>query len=214
MKVLVVGANGQIGKQLVQLLHDSDTFTVRAMVRKEEQVEAFKKEGIEAVLADLEGSVEALTTAANGCDAIVFAAGSGGHTGADKTLLVDLEGANRTIEAAKSLPIKQFVMVSAIHADEKEKWTRIQHYMVAKHHADRLLKESGIPYTIVRPGGLLNEPGTGKVAISGSLERSTIPRADVAQTIFEVLGSENMINQAFDLVSGEETIQEAVRNFK
>lgn len=213
MKVLVVGANGQIGKQLVHLLHDSNQYMVRAMVRKKEQVEAFKKEGIEAVLADLEGSVEALTTAADGCDAIVFAAGSGGHTGAEKTLLVDLEGANRAIEAAKSLPIKQFVMVSAIYADEKEKWTRIQHYMVAKHHADRILKESGIPYTIVRPGGLLNEPGTGKVSISGNLERSTIPREDVAKAIFEVLGSENMLNKSFDLVSGDEDIADAVKGF-
>src|SRR5699024_4195099 len=145
-----------------------------------------------------------LVAAAEGCDAIVFAAGSGGHTGADKTLLVDLEGAARTVEAAQQLQIKQFVMVSAIYADQKDKWTRIKHYMVAKHHADRILKESGVPHTIVRPGGLLNEPGTGKVALATYIERSTIPREDVATVIYEVLGAENMMNKTFNLVSGEE----------
>ncbi|HLQ96499.1 MAG TPA: SDR family oxidoreductase [Pseudogracilibacillus sp.] len=214
MKVFVVGANGQIGKQLVQLLHESKEHTVRAMVRAEDQAEAYKQAGIETVVADLEGSVPDLVTAAKGCEAIVFAAGSGGHTGADKTLLVDLEGASRTIEAAQQLSVKQFVMVSAINANKRDNWTRIQHYMVAKHHADRLLQESGIPYTIVRPGGLLNEPATGKISMGNDLERSTIPRADVAAVLYEVLGKERLYNKAFDIVSGEETIAEAIDQFK
>ena len=92
MKVFVVGANGQIGKQLVHLLKESDEHTVRAMVRSEEQVENFKKLGVEAELVDLEGSVENIANAAKGCDAIVFTAGSGSHTGADKTMLIDLDG--------------------------------------------------------------------------------------------------------------------------
>lgn len=213
MKVFVVGANGQIGKQLVHLLQNSKEHTVRAMVRSKEQAEAFKQEGIEVVVADLEGSVPDLVTAAKGCEAIVFAAGSGGHTGADKTLLVDLEGAARTIEAAQQLSVKQFVMVSAIHANQRAKWTRIQHYMVAKHHADRLLQESGVPYTIVRPGGLLNEPAIGKISMASDIERSTIPRADVAEVLYEVLGKEQMYNQAFDVVSGDDSIEEAVEQF-
>lgn len=213
VKVFVVGANGQIGKQLVQLLQGAKEHSVRAMVRSEEQAESFKQEGIEAVIADLEGSVSDIVTAAKGCEAIVFAAGSGGHTGADKTLLVDLEGAARTIEAAQQLSVKQFVMVSAIHANQRDKWTRIQHYMVAKHHADRLLQESGVPYTIVRPGGLLNEPAIGKISIASDIERSTIPRADVAAVLYEVLGKEQMYNQAFDVVSGDDPIEEAVEQF-
>lgn len=214
MKVFVVGANGQIGKQLVQLLHESQAHTVRAMVRAEEQAEALQQGGIETVVADLEGSVSDLVTAAKGCEAIVFAAGSGGQTGADKTLLVDLEGAARTIEAAQQLSVKQFVMVSAINANERDNWTRIQHYMAAKHHADRLLQESGVPYTIVRPGGLLNEPAIGTISIASDMERSTIPRADVAAVLYGVLGKEQLYNQAFDVVSGEDSITEAIDQFK
>ena len=85
MKVFVVGANGQIGQHLINLLRDSKEHTVRAMVRKQEQVDAFEKLGVETRLADLEGSVDEIAEAAKGCDAIVFTAGSGGHTGADKT---------------------------------------------------------------------------------------------------------------------------------
>ena len=110
MKVFVVGANGQIGKHLINLLKDSKEHTVRAMVRKKEQADAFEKVGVETRLADLEGSVDEIAEAAKGCDAIVFTAGSGGHTGADKTLLIDLDGAAKTIEAAQKIGIKRFII--------------------------------------------------------------------------------------------------------
>ena len=152
MKVFVVGANGQIGQHLINLLRDSKEHTVRAMVRKKEQADAFEKLGVETRLADLEGSVDEIAEAAKGCDAIVFTAGSGGHTGADKTLLIDLDGAAKTIEAAQKIGIKRFIMVSAIHAHRREKWSSIKHYMVAKHHADKILEQSGLTYTIIRPG--------------------------------------------------------------
>lgn len=214
MKVFVVGANGQIGKQLVHLIHKSDEFTVRAMVRKEEQKEAFEKDGIEAVLADLEGTVEHIAEAAKGCDAIVFSAGSGGHTGADKTLLVDLDGAVKTIEAAEQLGIDRFVMVSAFQANNRENWNKkIRHYYVAKHYADRILMDSNLNYTIVKPGGLLNEPGTGKISIGENMqERATIPREDVARVLFEVLGANNTFRKSFDLVSGDVEIKKAIQN--
>src|SRR5699024_5804488 len=104
-------------------------------------------------------------------------------------------------------------MVSAIYANQREKWTRIQHYMVAKHHADRLLQESGVPYTIVRPGGLLNEPAIGKSSMASDIERTTIRRADVAEELYEVLGKEQMYNKAFYVVSDDDTIEEADEQF-
>jgi uncharacterized protein YbjT (DUF2867 family) len=77
VNVFVIGTNGQIGRRLVNLLKESNDHTVRAMIRKEEQVKAFEKSGIEAKLANLEGSVEEIVAAAKGCDAFVFTAGSG-----------------------------------------------------------------------------------------------------------------------------------------
>jgi len=214
MKVFVVGANGQIGKHLTRILNDSKEFTVRAMVRNEEQAKNYEAMGIETALANLEDTVDSIANAAKGCDAIVFTAGSGGHTGADKTLLIDLDGAVKTVEAAEKAGIKRFVMVSALQANKRENWNeKIKPYYVAKHYADKELMRSNLDYTIIRPGGLLNEPGTGKISIGDQLTRTTIPREDVAQTIAAVLKEKGTYKRSFDLVSGEAPISEAIKNF-
>ena len=151
MKVLLIGANGQIGKQVVNLLQESKEHTVRAMVRDNAQVAALKEKGVEAVVANLEGSVEEIAKAAQGCDAVIFTAGSGGHTGPDKTLLVDLDGAVKSMEAAEKAGANRYIMVSAIQAQNRETWadSPIKPYMVAKHFADKALVASKLNYTIV-----------------------------------------------------------------
>ncbi len=213
MKVLLIGANGQIGQHLVDLLDKSNEHTVRAMVRKEEQAEELKKKGIDAVLANLEGGSGTIVKAARGCDAVIFAAGSGGSTGYDKTLLIDLDGAVKTFEAAEKAGIERYVMVSAFQANNRENWNEtIKPYYVAKHYADKMLEDSNLNYTIVRPGGLLNEPGTGKIAASENLERGSIPREDVARAVMESLTEENTYKRSFDLMSGDTPIAEALKN--
>ncbi|KQU24736.1 sugar epimerase [Bacillus sp. Leaf13] len=212
MKVFVVGANGQIGKHLVDLLKDSHEHSVRAMIRKEEQRKHFEKIGVESVIVSLTGSVDEIAKAAKGCDAIVFTAGSGGSTGADQTLLIDLDGAVKTIEAAENLGINRFIMVSAFQANNRENWNEaIKPYYVAKHYADRALLQSSLTYTIIRPGGLVNEPGTGHVAAAEELERGTIAREDVAQTILASLTEENTYNRSFDLITGDTPIPQALK---
>ncbi|MCM3616502.1 SDR family oxidoreductase [Sutcliffiella horikoshii] len=211
MKVTVVGANGQIGKQLVHFLKEKDGYTPIAMVRKEEQADAFANEGIEPVLANLEGSVDELAKAFSGSDAVVFTAGSGGSTGLDKTLLIDLDGAAKTVEAAEKAGISRYVMVSAFQADDRENWNdEIRPYYVAKHYADKMLMASGLDYTIVRPGGLLNESGSGKVKIGDNIEPGSIAREDVAKVLLEVLSAENTYGAAFDVIAGEDSVEDAV----
>src|SRR5690625_3037784 len=189
MKVLLIGANGQIGKHVVKLLKESSEHTVRAMVRDEKQASVLQEDGVEAVVANLEDSVNEITKVAQGCDAIIFTAGSGGHTGPDKTLLVDLDGAVKSMEAAEKAGVNRYVMVSAIQAHNRESWANspIKPYMVAKHFSDRVLVSSNLNYTIVRPGSLLNETGTGKVSAAENLNRESIPREDVARTLVAVL---------------------------
>jgi uncharacterized protein YbjT (DUF2867 family) len=213
MKVFVIGANGQIGQHLIRLLQEHVEHTPVAMVRKQEQADAYKEQGVEAVLADLEGSVEEIADAAKGCDAIVFTAGSGGHTGADKTLLIDLDGAVKSVEAAEKAGIERFVIVSALQAHRRENWSeQIKPYYVAKHFADKMVEQSGLTYTIIRPGGLLNEEGTGKVTASEDIRTGSIPREDVARTIVTALDEENTYYKAFDLISGELPIEDALKN--
>lgn len=213
MKVFVVGANGQIGKHLVELLNKSKEHSVRAMIRKEEQKQEFEAIGVETVVTSLTGTVDEISKAAEGCDAIVFAAGSGGSTGAEQTLLVDLDGAVKTVEAAEKLRVNRFIMVSAFQANNRENWSEaIKPYYVAKHYADRALMHSDLTYTIIRPGGLVNEPGTGQVTAAEKLERGSIPREDVAETILASLTEEHTYNRCFDLISGESPIAEALKS--
>ncbi|MGD6957408.1 SDR family oxidoreductase [Rossellomorea aquimaris] len=213
MNVAVVGANGQIGKQVIGLLKESSEHTPRAIVRKEEQARAFEQDGIQSSLVDLEGTVDEIRHGMKGADAVVFTAGSGGKTGADKTLLIDLDGAVKTMEAAKQAGIDRFIIVSALQAHNRENWNEsLKPYYVAKHFADRALEQSGLTYTIIRPGGLLNEAGTGKVTAGENLSRESIPREDVAATIVASLDEERTFNKGFDLITGNDGIEEAVRN--
>ncbi|AZB41336.1 SDR family oxidoreductase [Bacillus sp. FJAT-42376] len=212
MKVLIAGANGQIGKQVTEILKNGGEHTPFAMVRKQEQADAFAAKGIETVLADLEGTVSDLEKAVKGKDAVIFTAGSGGSTGSDKTLLIDLDGAGKLIEAARNTGVQRFVMVSALQAHNRENWNeKLLPYYAAKHYADKELERSGLDYTIVRPGGLLNEPGTGKVKAAENLERGSISREDVAKVIAAVLSEEHTVKRSFDLVSGDTEIEEAIR---
>ncbi|SFD68930.1 Uncharacterized conserved protein YbjT, contains NAD(P)-binding and DUF2867 domains [Lentibacillus persicus] len=214
MKVLVIGANGQIGQHIVKQLQNNDKHTVRAMVRKEAQAEELKKNGVDAVIANLEGRKTSIVKAARGCDAVVFAAGSGGSTGAEKTLLVDLDGAGKSIEAAEEAEVERFIMVSALQANNRENWNeKIKHYYAAKHYADRMLELSNLNYTIVRPGGLLNEEGTGEITIAENLdERGSVPREDVAGTVIASLAEENTYKRGFDLISGDTAIDKALKD--
>ncbi|WP_138752695.1 SDR family oxidoreductase [Paenibacillus sinopodophylli] len=212
MKVFVVGSNGQIGQLLIRFLKESNEHTVRAMVRKRDQADAYEEQGIETVLADLEGTVDSIAAAAKGCDAIVFAAGSGGKTGDDKTLLIDLDGAGKTIEAAEKAGIKRFIMVSAIQANNRDNWhDHILPYYAAKHYADKVLESSRLDYTIIRPGILLNEPGTGMILAADNIKKGSIPREDVARVIITVLKEKNTFRKAFDLIAGDSSIADALQ---
>ncbi|WP_339167667.1 SDR family oxidoreductase [Paenibacillus sp. FSL R5-0341] len=211
MNVLVIGANGQIGKFVVEQLVQEGKHKVTAMIRKPEQADTLKELGADVVIGDLEGRVEDLAEAMKDHNAIVFTAGSGGSTGQDKTLLIDLDGAVKTMEAAEQQGISRYILVSAYGADQREKWPEsIKPYYVAKHYADRVLFASDLNYTIIRPGGLKNEPGTGKIAVGTDLKPGSIPREDVARVIVASLQEEKTYRMAFDLIAGEQPVEDAL----
>lgn len=214
MKVFLIGANGQVGKYMVDFLKQSEKHDLTAMVRNQEQIEQLNSLGVKAVLADLEGSVEELGEAMKGSDAVIFSAGSGGKTGPDKTLLVDLDGAVKSMEAAEKVGVKRYIMVSAYKAYDRESWkdSPIKPYMVAKHYADRLLAASNLNYTIFGPGILLNEPGTGKIAVGEEIKKTSIPREDVARTVVEALDKENTYRKTLEIMSGDTPVVEALEN--
>jgi uncharacterized protein YbjT (DUF2867 family) len=213
MKTLVIGAHGQIGKILCTKLAAAGR-PLRAMVRDEAQRGELSALGAEAVVGDLEGVFE---HALQGCDALVFAAGSGGHTGGDKTLLVDLWGALRTFRACEAHGLRRYLMVSALRTHDPDSGrAALRHYLVAKKIADEYLERTSLDYTIVRPGRLTNEPGTGRVKLGapGQVAAGEIPRADVAEVLAACLDAPQTHRTCFDLVSGPTAIAEAVDTLK
>lgn len=209
MRVLIAGANGKIGQHLVRLMAASP-HTARAMVRKPEQAAALEQLGAaETVVGDLERDC---THALKDCDAVVFTAGSGPHTGPEKTIDVDQDGAIRLIDSARAAGVKRFLMVSSMRADRPENAPeKLHHYLRAKHKADEHLRASGLDFTLVRPGPLTNDPGTGKVELAARLDRTgSIPREDVAAVLLATLDADNSIHQSFDLLSGDYGIAESL----
>jgi uncharacterized protein YbjT (DUF2867 family) len=202
--ILVVGANGTIGKKVVELLHTSQYFTPVAMVRKQSQEEQFKRQHIKTVLADLEEDVSFTT---KNIDKIIFAAGSGGK----KVKEVDENGAKKMVDAGKKKNIKKFVMLSSMGADKPERAEDLKEYLKAKHNADIYLRNSNLPYSIVRPGTLNDKKGSGKIELANKLNKSgEIARDDVAQTLVHVLHDSAFVNDTFEILEGETLIGKAI----
>ena len=208
MKVLVAGANGQVGQHIVRILAEGG-HEVRAMIRDEDQAPRLRELGGEPIVADLEGEV---AHAVEGCDAVIFSAGGGPGSGAEKKETVDRGGAVKLIEAAREHGARRYVMVSAMGAADPEAGSEaMQPYLFAKARADEALQESGLDYTIVRPGSLTDEAGTGAVEAALSLgRRGEIPREDVAHTIVATLEMENTFGKTFEVLSGDVPVEEAL----
>jgi len=204
--VLVVGANGTTGKKVVHQLAQTDEYSPVAMVRKEEQVGQFKDKGIKTVLADLEKDVS--HTGSN-IDKIVFAAGSKG-----KNLIgVDLEGAKKMVEVGRKADIKKLVMLSSMGTDQPDSVPSLKDYLVAKQKADDFLRASLLPYSIVRPGALTDEAGTGKIKAQKSLEeQGNIARDDVAKTLVASLSNDVARDTTYEILSGSDDVETAVNN--
>ncbi|MCX4193307.1 SDR family oxidoreductase [Methylophaga sp. OBS1] len=208
-KTLVIGANGQIGRQLIGMMALAN-MPVKAMVRNSEHAQKLEQLGAEIMLADLEQPLP--DEAFADCDKVVFTAGSGGKTGADKTILVDLWGAVKAVDMAKKHNIKQFVMVSARDAGDPENGTpAIKHYNICKHFADKHLLESGVPFTILRPGRLTDDAATGKITTQRPSDKDAmvITRADVAACVLQCLDHSEAINQVDEIYNGDMPIAEA-----
>lgn len=207
MKILVIGANGKIGRIFCRKASE-EGWGVRAMVRDPEQAPLFEQLGVEPVVGDLEGE---FADAFDGCDRVVFTAGSGGHTGGDKTLLIDLYGAIRAIEESERRGIDHFVMVSAMRAESPlAAPPAMRHYMVAKLLADERLAASAVASTTLRSGRLTDEPGSGRVRTRLEAgEGIEISRENVADCIAAALaaaaprGARNV-----DLLDGDTRIGE------
>ncbi len=207
MKVLIAGANGKVGTILSGKLWGNAGFSPVGLIRENLQQTKFTALGVPSVLGDLEAGISSFLP---GLDAVVFTAGSGGHTGPDKTTDVDQNSAVRLIGDCEKAGVSRFVMVSAIGADPNSESGRLKHYLRAKGVADARLRSSTLDYTIIAPGTLIDERGTGRVQIAEDLGfHGYLPREDLASCIIECLQNFNSIGKTFQIVSGAQKIKDA-----
>jgi uncharacterized protein YbjT (DUF2867 family) len=205
MDVVVAGGHGQIGLRLLRLLADGG-HRARGLIRNPDHAADLEDAGAEPVICDME-ALDDLSECCSGADAVVFAAGAGPGSGAERKRTVDYGAAVKLMDAG----VRRYVMVSAIAAGRPQEWSdQMRPYYEAKAGADERLADSGLDWTIVRPGGLTDEPGTGRVLVGTDLEYGQVPREDVAAVLLAVLEQPSSIGKTFELLSGDEPIGEAI----
>jgi uncharacterized protein YbjT (DUF2867 family) len=213
MDVAIAGGHGRIALRLARLLADRGD-RVRSLVRDQDHFDDVRAVGADPVLCDLEAE-EARGVAKHvaGADAVVFAAGAGPGSGPERKRTVDLGAALKLIGAAERAGIRRYLMVSSIGAHDPDGGPEaMRPYLRAKAEADEALVASGLDRTIVRPGSLSDEPGTGRVALSTALgARGPIPRDDVAAVLAACLDAPETIGLTFEAFAGEQEVELAVR---
>ena len=211
MNVIVAGGHGQIALKLLGLLAERGDRS-RGLIRNPDHSADLEAVGAEAVVCDMEAEDD-LAPFVEGADAVVFAAGAGPGSGAERKRTVDLGGAVKLIDAAKAAGIRRYVMLSAIGSGRPDRWSeQMRPYYEAKTEADERVAAGGLDHTIVRPGGLTDDAGTGRVSVGDDLGSGSVSRDDVAATLAAVLATDSTIGVAFDLLEGDTPVDEAVRS--
>lgn len=197
MTVLVAGSTGKTGRQIVADLQAMGHKPI-ALVRDSSDTSVLP-EGVAVRTADLTDLQEDVCA---GCDAVVFAAGSGGGTSAEMTDKVDRDGAMRLTDIAARTGISRFVMLSSVGADTANPEGDLAHYLKAKHDADEHVKASGMTYAILRPVALTDEGRSDSITLGDAVDKSgTASRADVAHVLADAAVNGTYDGKALDMQS-------------
>jgi uncharacterized protein YbjT (DUF2867 family) len=211
MVVAIAGGHGKIGLRLTRLLAERGD-RVLSLIRNPAHADDVSTAGGEPVVVDLENAgADELARSIQGADAVVFAAGAGPGSGAERKLTLDRDGAILLADAAKAAGVRRYVMVSSIGADPSHQGDEVfDVYLRAKGEADAAVADSGLDFTIVRPGSLTDAPGTGLVEIAEHVDRREVTRDDVAAVLAATLAEPATIGRTFELMSGSDQIETAL----
>lgn len=205
MDIVVAGGHGQVALYLLRMLSQRGD-SARGLIRNPDHAGDLEAVGAEPVICDMEAESD-LRPFVVGADAVVFAAGAGAGSGPERKRTVDLGAAVKLMDAG----VSRYVMVSSIGAgDPASAPESMRPYQEAKGEADERLTQSGLDYTIVRPGRLTDGAGTGRVQAGPGVERGDIPRADVALALVAVLDTASTVGKTFNLVGGDDPVDEAI----
>ncbi len=214
MRIVIAGGHGQIALRLEKLLAARGD-EVAGIVRKAEQSADLREAGAEPVVLDLESaSVEEVASHLQGADAAVFAAGAGPGSGTDRKDTVDKGAAVLFADATVRAGVRRFLVVSSMGADPQHKGDEIfDVYLRAKGAADEYVRGlDALDWTILRPGMLTNDAGSGQVRLEAHTGRGPIPRDDVAAVIAELLDTPATHGLTLELISGSAPVAVAVKS--
>ena len=217
MRVVIAGGHGKIALILEHLLAARGD-SAAGLIRNPAQAAGLTAVGAEPLVIDLESaSAEAVAAHLRGADAVVFAAGAGPGSGADRKETVDRDAAILLADAARAAGVRRYVMISAMGAANPPSAGQpgqdpvFAAYLRAKAAADEAVcARPELDWTIVRPGLLTDDAALGLVRVAKSTGRGAIPRADVAAVLLAVLDAPATIGKTFELISGDTPIVEAV----
>jgi nucleoside-diphosphate-sugar epimerase len=214
MVVAIAGAHGKIALRLTRLLTGGGD-SVIGLIRNPGHADDVTQAGGSPVVCDLEqADVSEIATAIRGADAAVFAAGAGPGSGAERKLTVDRDGAIKLLEAAETAGVSRFLIVSAVGAENPPDGEEVYKvYLRAKAEADQAVQASSLEWTVVRPGGLTDDPGTGRVRIDAHPHRAQVARDDVAAVLARLLPDARFSGRVLYLNGGEEPIERALEDF-
>jgi uncharacterized protein YbjT (DUF2867 family) len=185
---------------------------VLGLIRNPDHASDVRGAGASAVVCDLERvSVEEVAAAIDGSDAVVFAAGAGPGSGAERKVTMDRDGAIKLLRAATSSGVGRYVMVSSVGAENPPSGDEVfEVYLRAKAAADAAVEASELDWTILRPGGLTDDAGSGSVRIETTPFSGPVPRDDVAAVLAALLADGRTSGRILHLSSGSTPIGEAL----
>ena len=211
MDVAIAGGHGKVARRLARrLVARGDR--VRGLIRNPAHADDLRADGSEPVVCDLEqATADDVAQAIGGADAVVFAAGAGPGSGAERKWSMDRDGAIKLLAAARVADLERYVMIGSIGAENPPAGDDVfSIYLRAKAEADRALMASDRAWTIVRPGHLTDEPGRGTVHIDVDPVRGDVSRDDVAAVLDAALHEPRSAHMILYVIAGEDPVEEAL----
>lgn len=213
MRVVIAGGHGKIALRLERLLADRGDQPV-GLIRNPDHAADVRAAGADTVICDLEhAGLQEAAVAVEGADAVVFAAGAGPGSGAARKDTMDRAGAVLFAEAAERARVRRYLLISSMGLDRVDQLPPddvFAAYLRAKAASEDDLRRRDLEWTILRPGRLTDDPGTGRVRLARTVPRGAVTRQDVAAVVVALLGVPESAGLTLELVGGDTAIPDAV----